>query len=335
MAKIFVTGGAGYIGSHTVLELLHKNHAVTVIDNLENSSLNNLEQVKKMSGHEITFIEGDLRDYNKLNELLSEGYDAVIHFAAYKSVVESFKEPLRYYENNVGGSINLFKAMLKNNIRNVIFSSSAAVYGQPQKLPVTEDEPLKPNSVYAQTKAMMEQIMKDSLQEGMNSIALRYFNVAGADPSGLIGEDPKAMGNLIPRLFMNLIGKHELKIYGNQFPTRDGYQIRDYIHVSDLANAHVLALDHLMQNPGYTAFNLGTNRGTSVMELVQEVERVTGKKIEYQIIDPQPGENIEIYADATKAQQELGWQASYDHHQIIEHAWKWYSSLPEFKDIVG
>jgi UDP-glucose 4-epimerase len=333
MAKIFVTGGAGYIGSHTVLELLKKGHEVSVIDNLENSSMFNLNKVQEMSGKSVTFIEGDLRNFDLIDKELAKGFDAVIHFAAYKSVTESFRQPIRYYENNVGGSISLFKAMLKNNIKNVIFSSSASVYGQPAKLPVTEEESLKPVSVYAQTKAMMEQILKDAKEEGMNSVILRYFNVAGADPSGLIGEDPKAMGNLIPRLFMSLVGKHDFKIYGKDYPTKDGYMVRDYIHVSDLAEAHVSALDYLSEHPGTTALNLGTNQGSSVMELLLEVEKVTGKKISYEIIEPQPGESIEIYADATKALKELGWKAKYDYHQIVEHAWKWYQNMSEFKDI--
>lgn len=333
MAKIFVTGGAGYIGSHCVLALLNKNHEVTVLDNLENSTMDNLDKIKEMTGKQIEFIKGDMRDLNTLDQALSKGFDAVIHFAAYKSVTESMKDPLRYYENNVGGAINLFKAMLKNNVKNVIFSSTAAVYGQPDTLPVNEDSPIRPKSVYAQTKVMIEQILEDSLELGLNSIRLRYFNVAGADPSGSIGEDPKAMGNLVPRLFMSLIGKHELKIYGKDYPTRDGYMIRDYIHVSDLADAHVMALDHLLENKGTTALNLGTNRGSSVMELLTEVEKVTGKKIDYEIIEPQKGESIEIYADASKAKQVLGWEAKYGNEEIIRDAWRWYSGLSEFEGI--
>lgn len=332
MAKIFVTGGAGYIGSHTVLALIQKGHEVVVFDNLSNSSLDNLHRVEDITKKQIKFIKGDILNSSELDEALKEGFDGAIHFAALKSVVESHSKPIWYYENNVAGSINLFKALIKNNVKNVIFSSSASVYGQPEKLPVDESEPLKPMSVYAKTKAMIENILEDSVEEGLNSIRLRYFNVAGADPSGLLGEDPMAMGNLIPRIFMSLIGKYKLTIYGNQFPTRDGYLIRDYIHVSDLADAHVKAIEYLLQNPGSRAINLGTNSGTSVLEIINEIEKVTGKKVEREIIAPQPGENIEIYANADLAGELLGWKAKYDYHKIISDAWNWYKNLPEFKN---
>jgi UDP-glucose 4-epimerase len=256
------------------------------------------------------------------------------HFAAYKSVVESYSQPIRYYENNVGGSINLVKAMKEKGVKSIIFSSTAAVYGQPESLPINEDTKLNPMSVYAITKVMIENVLVDAQREGINSIRLRYFNVAGADESGMIGEDPQCLGNFIPRIFTSLIGKYDLKIYGNQFPTRDGYQIRDYIHVTDLADAHVLAMKYLMQNPGTKAFNLGTGKGTSVKELMDEAQVVTGKTVNFEVIEPKPGEPVELFADSTLAKQLLGWEAKYDYHQIMQSAWNWYKTCPEFKDLV-
>jgi UDP-glucose 4-epimerase len=330
MNKIFVTGGAGYIGSHTVLVLLQQGYEVTVMDNLENCSLDNLHKVEELAGKKVEFIQGDIRDQEALRAALRPEHECVIHFAAYKSVIESQSQPLRYYENNVGGSIELFKVMLEKGIKNVVFSSSAAVYGNPPKLPIDETLPLQPMNVYARTKTMMEKILEDSTVLGLNSVRLRYFNVAGAVPDGQIGEDPMAMGNLVPRLFMNLIGKHDLKVYGNKFPTPDGTQIRDYIHVVDLAEAHVAAIKYLEEHPGSQAINLGTGNGTSVLQLIQEVEQVTGRKLNYSIADARPGEAIELYADPSLAASLLNWKAKYDYHAIIQHAWNWYQKLPEF-----
>lgn len=330
MNKIFVTGGAGYIGSHTVLALLQQGYTVTVMDNLENCSLDNLHKVEEMSGKKVEFIKGDIRDQEALRAALRPEHECVIHFAAYKSVVESESQPLRYYENNVGGSISLFKIMLEKGIKNIVFSSTGSVYGEPKKLPVDESQPLTPLNVYSKTKTMMERILEDSSALGLNSVRLRYFNVAGAVPGGEIGEDPMAMGNLIPRLFMNLIGKHELKIYGNDFATRDGYQIRDYIHVVDLAQAHIDALKYLETNKGSIAINLGTGNGTTVMELIKEVEKVTERKLKYEIVSANPGETVEIYADPTLAKRLLNWAAKYDYHVIIQDSWNWYKKLPEF-----
>jgi len=330
MNKIFVTGGAGYIGSHTVLVLLQQGYEVTVMDNLENCSLDNLHKVEEMAGKKVEFIKGDIRDQEALRAALRPEHECVIHFAAYKSVIESQSQPLRYYENNVGGSINLFKVMLEKGVKNVVFSSTGAVYGDPEKLPVDESQPLKPMNVYSRTKTMMERILEDSAILGLNSVRLRYFNVAGAVPGGEIGEDPMAMGNLIPRLFMNLIGKHDLKVYGNKFPTPDGTQIRDYIHVVDLAEAHVAAIKYLEKQPGSIAINLGTGQGTSVLQLIQEVEKVTGRKLTYDFGDPRAGETVEVYADPALAAKLLDWKAKYDYHAIIQHSWNWYQKLPEF-----
>jgi len=334
MSKIFVTGGAGYIGSHTVLNLLKAGHEVSVFDNLEYGSLDMLEKVKTLAGKDIQFIKGEVKNYSEILNAIDSSFDAVIHFAAYKSVVESYSQPIRYYENNVGGSINLVKAMKEKGVKNIIFSSTAAVYGQPENLPVNEETKLNPMSVYAITKVMIENVLVDAVREGINSIRLRYFNVAGADESGLIGEDPECLGNFIPRIYTSLIGKYDLKIYGNQFPTRDGYQIRDYIHVTDLAEAHVYAMKYLMGNPGTKAINLGTGKGTSVKELMDEAQVVTGKNVNFEVIETKPGEPVELFADPTLAEQVLGWKAKYDYHQIMQTAWNWYKTCPEFKDIV-
>jgi len=335
MNKIFVVGGAGYIGTHTVLSLLNSGFEVTVFDNLEYGSLEMLEKVQTLANKKVVFIKGDVKNYNEILKALDspEGsFDAVIHFAAYKSVVESYSQPLRYYENNVGGSINLIKAIKEKGVKNIIFSSTAAVYGQAEKLPVSESSPIKPMSVYGKTKVMVENILEDALRDGINSIRLRYFNVAGADLSGMIGEDPSCLGNFIPRIFTSLIGKYDLKIYGNNYLTRDGYQIRDYIHVTDLAEAHVLAMKYLIQNPGTVAINLGTGSGTTVKDLMDETEKVTGKKIEFEIIESKPEEPVELYADPSLAFKMLGWKAKYDYHDIISSAWNWYKKCPEFKD---
>ena len=294
MKKIFVTGGAGYIGSHTVKQLLEQDYEVTVFDNLSNSTMQNLEVVQEMTGKTVEFIKGDLLNYDDIAEAIREDHEAVIHFAALKSVVDSQSDPLSYYENNVGGSMNLFKAMLAKGVKKIVFSSSAAIYGQPETLPITEDMPIQAVSVYGETKAMMERIIKDMKVMGLDSVCLRYFNVAGADKSGRIGEDPGALGNLIPRIFTNLIGKHDLIIYGNEFPTEDGTQVRDYIHVVDLASAHVKALSYLEKNSGNVAINLGTGKGTTVLQLVNEVAKVTGKKVNFSYGPARAGENIEI-----------------------------------------
>lgn len=333
MKKIFVTGGAGYIGSHTVKQLLEQGYEVTVFDNLSNSTMQNLEVVQEMTGKTVEFIKGDLLDYDDIANAIRSEHEAVIHFAALKSVVDSQSDPLSYYENNVGGSMNLFKAMLAKGVKKIVFSSSAAIYGQPEVLPITEDMPMQAVSVYGETKATMERIIKDMKVMGLDSVCLRYFNVAGADKSGRIGEDPGALGNLIPRIFTNLIGKHDLVIYGNEFPTVDGTQVRDYIHVVDLATAHVKALKYLEKNSGNVAINLGTGAGTTVLQLVNEVSKVTGKEVDFTYGPAREGENIEIYAKCDLAKELLDWQAENDYHQIIEDSWNWYKTCPEFQSI--
>lgn len=333
MKKIFVSGGAGYIGSHTVKQLLEQGYEVTVFDNLSNSTMTNLERVQAMTGKVVEFIKGDLLNYSEIANALRPEHEAVIHFAALKSVVDSQSTPLKYYENNVTGTINLLKAMGEKGVKNIIFSSTGAVYGQPDTLPIGEDIKMSPISVYAKTKAMMENIFEDMQVNGLNSVRLRYFNVAGAEKSGKIGEDPSAMGNLIPRVFANLVGKHDLVIYGNTFPTADGTQVRDYIHVVDLAAAHVKALAYIETHKGSVAINLGTGAGTTVLQIVNEVARVTGKNVAYTFGPAREGENIEVYAKCDLAKQLLDWQAESDYHQIIEDSWNWYKTCPEYQEI--
>lgn len=333
MKKIFVSGGAGYIGSHTVKQLLEQGYEVTVFDNLSNSTMTNLERVQAMTGKVVEFIKGDLLNYSEIANALRPEHEAVIHFAALKSVVDSQSTPLKYYENNVTGTINLLKAMGEKGVKNIIFSSTGAVYGQPDTLPIGEDIKMSPISVYAKTKAMMENIFEDMQVNGLNSVRLRYFNVAGAEKSGKIGEDPSAMGNLIPRVFANLVGKHDLVIYGNTFPTADGTQVRDYIHVVDLAAAHVKALAYIETHKGSVAINLGTGAGTTVLQIVNEVARVTGKNVAYTFGPAREGENIEVYAKCDLAKQLLDWQAESDYHQIIEDSWNWYKTCTEYKEI--
>jgi len=325
MQNIFVSGGAGYIGSHTVLQLLEQGYEVTVFDNLCNASLDNINQVEQMTGKHVNFIEGDLKNFAAIDAALASGnYNAVIHFAALKSVIDSMSNPLDYYENNVGGTMNLLKAMQAHDIKNIVFSSTASVYGNAKHLPINEEDPIVPDNVYGKTKAMSEKIIEDMSVNGLNSVRLRYFNVAGADISGKIGEDPNAMGNLVPRIFKAMMGTYDLKIFGNQFPTRDGYQIRDYIHVVDLAAAHLSALKYFEGHTGSSVFNLGTGKGTSVIELLHEIEKATGKQIPYEVLGARAGEAFELYADAGKAKAELGWEAKSGPAEISADAWRWY-----------
>lgn len=333
MKKIFVSGGAGYIGSHTVKELLDGSYEVTVFDNLSNSNLDNLHKIEEVTGKKIHFIEGDLTNKEDLEKALTNEYSAVIHFAALKSVIESQSNPLKYYENNVSGTINLLQAMLKAGVFNIVFSSTGAVYGQPDNLPIKEIDAVKPMNVYAASKVMVEQILKDSEVLGINSVSFRYFNVAGAEKGGLIGEAPEALGNLIPRVFANLIGKHDLVVYGNQFNTVDGTQVRDYIHVVDLAKAHVKALSFLEKNKGNSIINLGTGKGNTVLEVIHEVENVTNRKVNFSFGEARIGESVEIYADCQKAKELLNWVSDKSLHEIIEDSWNWYKNLDDFKSL--
>jgi len=329
--RVLVTGGAGYIGSHTVLALLKAGIDVTVFDSFEYGNRECLTVVEKLVGRKVDVVQGDIRHMSDLDAVMQvpkgrKPYSCVVHFAAYKNISDSIKRPLEYYENNVIGSINLVKSMLKHNIKNIIFSSSCAVYGNPEKLPVSENSKYNPMSPYARTKLSTDLMLEDMKNVGLNSVRLRYFNAAGAHSSGLIGENPKVLLNIIPRLFGAALGKWDLKLFGNSFNTVDGSQIRDYVHVVDLADAHVKAISYLQNNDGSIALNLGTGLGTSNLQLIQEVEKVTGLEVKYEVTDPVLGDPIVIYADSQKAFEVLKWKSKYNYQQIIASAWKWYQN---------
>ncbi|WP_321389341.1 UDP-glucose 4-epimerase GalE [Emcibacter sp.] len=334
--KILVTGGTGYIGSHTVLELLLAGHEVTVIDNLCNSSPESLSRVQNITGrNDVTFQELDIRDRDGLDRLFSENdFDAVIHFAGLKAVGESVTKPLEYYENNVGGTVTLCQAMQEAGVKTLVFSSSATVYGDPASVPIREDFPTGgTTNPYGTSKLMIEQILEDFHQADTdwNIARLRYFNPVGAHESGRIGEDPNDIpNNLMPYITQVAVGKlRELSIFGNDYPTKDGTGVRDFIHVVDLAKGHLKALDRLLQNPGLVTYNLGTGTGYSVLDMVHAFERVNGVKIPYKFTARREGDIAECYADPSLAQKELGWQAEKTLDDMVRDAWTWQSKNPD------
>lgn len=311
--RILVTGGAGYIGSHTAIELLNSGHDVVIVDNFSNSKREVLDSIKKISSKSFKFYEGDCCDKGLLDKIFSnEKIDAVIHFAGYKAVGESVSFPIKYYRNNIDSTLSLVEIMEKHKVYDFIFSSSATVYGTPDSLPIKEDFPLSATNPYGQTKLMIEQILKDLCvsSDKWNVILLRYFNPIGAHSSGLIGEEPNGIPNNIMPYIMNVaVGKLEkLHVFGNDYDTKDGTGVRDYIHVVDLAFGHVKAVEYLENHKGIFAFNLGTGKGYSVLELIDAVERVTGVKIPYVIDDRRDGDIAACYADASLALRELGWK---------------------------
>ncbi len=332
--RILVTGGAGYIGSHTCVELLNAGYEVVVVDNLCNSSVESLNRVKNITGKELTFYEADIRDKEKLEEIFSkEKIDAVIHFAGLKAVGESVAKPLEYYQNNIAGTLVLCEVMREHGCKNIIFSSSATVYGDPAFVPITEECPKgKITNPYGQTKGMLEQILTDFhvADKEWNVILLRYFNPIGAHKSGLIGEDPKGIpNNLLPYVAQVAIGKLEcLSIFGDDYNTPDGTGVRDYIHVVDLAIGHVKALDKLKQNCGVEIYNLGTGNGYSVLQVVHAFEKACGHPINYKIVARRPGDIDCCYADSAKAKKELGWEAQYGIEEMCADSWKWQSMNP-------
>jgi len=333
--KILVTGGAGFIGSHTCVELLNAGHAVAVVDNLCNSSEESLRRVARITGKAPTFHRADIRDRAALDTVFqTEGpVDAVIHFAALKAVGESSKIPLAYYGNNITGTITLCEAMMAAGCKNIVFSSSATVYGDPASVPIREDFPTPgATNPYGSTKLMMEQIFRD-LQKSdpaWNIVLLRYFNPIGAHPSGLIGEDPAGIpNNLLPFVAQVAVGRRPcLNVFGGDYPTRDGTGVRDYIHVVDLAVGHLKAIDKLADKPGLAVYNLGTGNGYSVLEVVQAFEQASGRKIPYVIQPRRPGDIAECWADPAKAEHELGWKAERDMRAMCEDAWRWQSQNP-------
>ena len=333
METILVTGGAGYIGSHTVLELLNKGYNVVVMDNLCNSSKESLRRVEELTGKKVTFYETDIRDAEGTDKIFkAHKIDAVIHFAGLKAVGESCQIPLKYYENNIGGTVTLLEVMQKNNVKKIIFSSSATVYGTPERLPLDENCRLSTTNPYGSTKLMLETVLQDLYKSDneWNVILLRYFNPVGAHPSGLIGEDPRGIpNNLMPYIAQTAAGRREyLSVFGNDYPTPDGTGVRDYLHVVDLARGHVAAMDYMAERKGVFVFNLGTGHGYSVLDMVHAFEKATGKKVPYKIAPRRAGDVAEVYCDPGKAERELGWKAEHSLEDMCRDSWNWQSKNP-------
>lgn len=331
--RILVTGGAGFIGSHTTVELLRAGHEVVVVDNYSNSKPEAVRRTEELAGKSFAFHEVDLLDRSALNDVFERHpVDAVIHFAAFKAVGESVALPLKYYHNNITGTLNLCEVMIAHGVKTMVFSSSATVYGDPATVPVLENFPLSALNPYGQTKLVMEYVFRDLYRADptWNIALLRYFNPVGAHPSGRIGEDPNGIpNNLFPYITQVAVGKlPELKIFGGDYPTPDGTGVRDYIHVVDLAVGHLKALEKLAGQTGCVAYNLGTGRGNSVLEAVHAFERASGRKIPYQIVARRPGDAASCYCDPSKALKELGWKTERDLDAMCADAWKWQSMNP-------
>ena len=331
--KVLVTGGAGYIGSHTVLELLNAGHDVCVVDNLSNSSEESLKRVSELTSRTVDFRDVDISDKPRLTQVVKgAGFDAVIHFAALKAVGESVAQPLRYYQNNITGTLVLCEVMQEQGVKNIVFSSSATVYGDPHTVPITEDFPLQATNPYGRTKLMMEYILSDLnvADPSFNVALLRYFNPIGAHESGRIGEDPAGIpNNLLPFVAQVAVGRREkVSVYGDDYPTPDGTGVRDYIHVVDLAVGHLRALEKLATAPGIVTCNLGTGRGYSVLEVIAAFEKASGKSVPHEIVARRPGDIAECYADPAFALQELGWKAERGIDEMCCDSWRWQSQNP-------
>lgn len=343
MTRVLVTGGAGYIGSHTCVELLEAGYDIVVVDNLSNSKIEAVRRVEEITGKKVPFFLADIDDSKVLRRLFEIYPDisVVVHFAGLKAVGESWETPLRYYQNNVTGTLHLCRAMQQRGIRRMVFSSSATVYGDPASVPITEDFPLQATNPYGRTKLFIEEILRDLVASDRLSqhpspwtvTLLRYFNPVGAHESGLIGEDPNGIpNNLMPYITQVAVGKlPELRIFGGDYPTRDGTGVRDYIHVVDLARAHVKAVEKLLAGPAgrVHTYNLGTGEGYSVLEMVAAFERVTGQRIPYRIVARRPGDVAECYADPSRAARELCWQAEKGIDDMVRDAWHWQSRNPD------
>ena len=332
--KILVTGGAGYIGSHTCVELLNAGYDVVIVDNLYNSSAKAVERIRQITGKNPLFYEADITDFETLDRIFSEEkIDAVIHFAGYKAVGESVQKPMEYYSNNISGTLTLTKVMQKHGVKNIIFSSSATVYGDPAFVPITEECPKGTcTNPYGWTKWMLEQILTDihTSDPAWNVILLRYFNPIGAHSSGLIGEDPKGIpNNLLPYVAQVAIGKLPvIGVFGDDYDTPDGTGVRDYIHVVDLAVGHVKAIAKFEENAGVCVYNLGTGNGYSVLQVVHAFEKACGHKLPYEIRPRRAGDIASCYCDPTKAKQELGWEAQYGIDEMCASSWNWQSKNP-------
>jgi UDP-glucose 4-epimerase len=333
LPTILITGGAGYIGSHTLVELLAAGYDVVCVDNFSNSSSEALRRVERIAGRQVFRVDGDIRDEALLERAFAAApIDAVIHFAALKAVGESTSRPLDYYDNNVGGTICLLHACCRARVTRFVYSSSATVYGTPRKLPVTEDMPLSSANPYGATKVANEQLLRDvcAANPAMSVVSLRYFNPIGAHPSGLIGEDSRDLpNNLFPFITQVAIGKRErLSVFGSDWPTRDGTGVRDYIHVVDLALGHLSALRYCARSTGFTPINLGTGRGSSVLELLQAFEQATGRRVPYQIVGRRAGDIAECYADAGLALRLLQWRATRNLREMCADGWRWQQGNP-------
>ncbi len=333
MKSILVTGGAGYIGSHTVLELLRDDYEVIVIDNLSNSSRESIKRVEKLTSKKVKFIELDLLDKKKLREVFDDNkIDVVLHFAGFKAVGESVEKPIRYYQNNITGTLNLLDVMMFVGVKKLVFSSSATVYGDADAIPVNENSLLSATNPYGRTKLFIEEILRDlyGSDKSWSIVILRYFNPIGADESGEIGEDPNGIpNNLLPYVSQVAVGKlNKLKIFGNDYSTIDGTGVRDYIHVTDLALGHIAAMSKC-DIGGLSIYNLGTGKGSSVLEVIKAFEEASGVSVSYEIVDRRPGDIAEIYADTSKAKKELDWSSKYDLAKMCEDAWRWQQRNPD------
>ena len=332
--KILVTGGAGYIGSHTCVELLDAGYEVVILDNLYNSSKKAVDRIEEITGKKVTFYENDMLDKEALEKIFTaESIDAVIHFAGLKAVGESVAKPLEYYKNNITGTLTLVEVMREHNCKNIIFSSSATVYGDPEFIPITEECPKgTPTNPYGWTKSMLEQILTDihTSDNEWNVILLRYFNPIGAHKSGMIGEDPKGIpNNLLPYVAQVAIGKLEcVGVFGDDYDTPDGTGVRDYIHVVDLALGHVKALDKIKENPGVKVYNLGTGNGYSVLDVIKAFSKACGHDVPYQIKPRRPGDIATCYSDASLAKKELNWEAKFGIEEMCADSWNWQSKNP-------
>lgn len=332
--KILVTGGAGYIASHTNLELLNAGYEVVVVDNLSNASMESVHRVEKLTGKKITFYEVDILDKEGLRQIFAkEKIDSVIHFAGLKAVGESCLIPLKYFKNNLSGTITLLEVMQEYDVKNLVFSSSATVYGDPERVPVTEDMPLSATNPYGRTKLMIEEMLQDLYQSdaSWNIAVLRYFNPIGAHESGEIGEDPNGIpNNLVPYVAKVAIGElSQVNVFGNDYDTPDGTGIRDYIHVVDLALGHIKAIEKLRKSPGLVVYNLGTGVGYSVLDIIHNYEKACNKTLPYVVAPRRPGDIAVSYADASKAYLELGWKAERGIDKMCEDSYRWQRKYPK------
>ena len=335
--KVLLTGGAGYIGSHTAVECLAAGHEVVVFDNLSNSSPKSLQRVEQITGKPVTFVQGDIRDRAAMRSLFDDHrIDTVVHFAGLKAVGESVEKPLLYYDNNITGSVALFEEMAAAGVKSVVFSSSATVYGDPETVPITEAFPLSVTNPYGRSKLFIEEMLRDVARADpdWNVALLRYFNPVGAHESGLIGEDPRGVpNNLMPYVAQVAVGRRpHLNVFGGDYPTPDGTGVRDYIHVVDLARGHVAALNKLPQLGGVRTWNLGTGHGVSVLDMVRAFEAASGRPVPYQIVARRAGDVAQCWADTERAARELGWRAEYDLSRMCADAWRWQQRNPQGYD---